>query len=90
MSDQRTKYGFPDLAKILDGFDALNDEMAAINAEFSATVVIERQRRAQQIAAEARQRLLAAPCQCADCIKAQNLPAVQRILALWTPLDKGI
>lgn len=32
------------------------------------------------IAQQARQRILAAPCQCKNCVIADNLPAVQRIL----------
>lgn len=44
--------------------------------------------RVQAQAAEIRARNFPAPCDCAECVKAQNLPAVQRILARWTPLDK--
>lgn len=46
--------------------------------------------RAKAIAADARARNFPPPCKCTDCIKAANLPAVQRILARWTPMDKGL
>jgi hypothetical protein len=38
---------------------------------------------AQDIAAAARERLALAPCPCAACVAAENLPAIQRILAAW-------
>ncbi len=44
--------------------------------------------RAQEIAAGARARKLAEPCDCAECIASRNLPSVQRILARWTPMEK--
>ncbi len=44
--------------------------------------------RVQQQAAEIRARNFPAPCQCATCVSVRNLPAVQRILALWQPMDK--
>lgn len=89
MIEKRNQYGFPDL---VEGIAKLNEQMSVINLEYDEAVkpMLARKNRAQHLAAEARARILAAPCQCADCIKAQNLPAVQRILAHWTPMDKGI
>ena len=43
---------------------------------------------AQVKAAEIRARNFPAPCQCDECKIARNLPAVQRLLARWTPMDK--
>lgn len=43
---------------------------------------------AQAYAAAARERLAAAPCDCPECVMATNLPAVQRLLARWAPMDK--
>lgn len=46
--------------------------------------------RAKALAAEVIARKAEAPCDCKECIKAQNLPAVQRLLAKWTPMDRGL
>lgn len=51
--------------------------------------VVDKLAQAQAVAAAARERLAAAPCTCAECVKATNLPSVQRILARWTPMDRG-
>lgn len=48
---------------------------------------IDRAEQARIIAAGARERLKAAPCQCEQCRIAENLPAVQRILARAVPMD---
>jgi hypothetical protein len=43
--------------------------------------VVDRAEQARIIAAGARERLAAAPCTCAECVKVNNLPGVMRILA---------
>lgn len=48
--------------------------------------VIDRAEQARIIAAQARERLAAAPCTCKECQIAQNLPAVQRLLAAYKPM----
>lgn len=47
-----------------------------------------RLRQAQAAAAEVRARNLPAPCNCDGCVAARNLPAVQRILARFVPIDR--
>lgn len=42
---------------------------------------------AKVIAADALARNFPSPCTCTECVKARNLPAVQRILAKWAPMD---
>lgn len=44
--------------------------------------------RVQAQAAEIRARNFPAPCECDECVSARKLPAVQRILARWTPMEK--
>lgn len=48
--------------------------------------VVDRAEQARIIAAAARERLAAAPCTCRECVIAQNLPAVQRVLAAYKPM----
>lgn len=43
--------------------------------------VIDRAEQARIIAAGARERLAAAPCECKECQVTRNLPGVQRLLA---------
>ncbi len=52
-----------------------------IRNNFGFPVVDGRLRAAQAQAAEVRARSLPLECVCAECIRARNLPAVQRILA---------
>lgn len=60
--------------------------MSAVRVNDYGFPVIDRAEQARIIAAGARERLAAAPCTCAECVKAQNLPAVQRILAAYKPM----
>lgn len=43
---------------------------------------------AHAYAEAARERLAAAPCDCPECVRSTNLPAVQRLLARWVPMDR--
>jgi hypothetical protein len=52
-----------------------------IRNSFGFPVVDSRLRAAQEKAAEVRARNFPHACTCAECIRARNLPAVQRILA---------
>lgn len=46
--------------------------------------------RAQAVTAEVRSRNFPVPCQCATCLAVENFPAVQRILAKLTPMDRSM
>lgn len=87
-------YGFP----IFDESDFVEDSMVATSLigfgqdRLDHALEVSRQLRfesAKRIAADARARNFPPPCECRECTSVRNLPAVQRILAKWTPMDRG-
>lgn len=55
--------------------------MSAVRLNDYGFPVVDRAEQARIIAAAARERLAAAPCTCAECVRLANLPGVMRILA---------
>ena len=51
--------------------------------------VVDKLAQAIEIAAGASERIKNVPCTCVECVKAMNLPAVQRILAAYEPLHRS-
>lgn len=64
------------------------DQRLLMNAP--AANAMRRFEKAKAIADEARARNFPPPCDCKECTSVRNLPAVQRILAKWVPLDRGV
>src|SRR4051812_42387366 len=82
-------YGFPvsfDDAFMVDTSSPEFDQRLLMNAP--AVQELKRFERAKSIAAEARARNFPPLCDCKECTAARNLPAVLRILAKWTPMDR--
>lgn len=55
--------------------------MSAVQLNEYGFPVVDRAAQARIIAAAARERLAAAPCTCAECVRLANMPGVLRILA---------
>lgn len=60
--------------------------MSAVRLNDYGFPVVDRAEQARIIAAGARERIAAAPCTCRDCVIAQKLPSVQRLLAAYKPM----
>jgi len=64
--------------------------MSAVKMNDYGFPVVDRAEQARIIAAGARERLAAKPCDCRECQVTRNLPGVLRILAKWTPMDRSV